>query len=99
MRGGRTYRVCCFGCELSAVSQGILTSSPAYTYCSGETRTTVDYVFMDVETASMITVYVTHDMEDLNTSNHLPITVSLVYSPKSIQDFKHCENVSTFMTG
>lgn len=30
------------GCELSAVSQGTLARGPAYTYCSGNTRTTVD---------------------------------------------------------
>ena len=91
MKGGRTYRVLLqevmVGCELSAVSQAILASGPAYTYCSGETRTTVDYVFMNMEAASMITVCVTHDMEDLNTSDHLPITVSLVYSPKIYTGF------------
>ena len=35
-------------CSLSAVSLGSLASGPGYTYCSGEVRTTVDYILMDV---------------------------------------------------
>lgn len=33
-------------CDLSAVSMGALASGPSYTYCSGEARTTVDYILM-----------------------------------------------------
>lgn len=50
-----------------------------YTYCCGDVKTTVDYILMDVEAASMMTSCHTHPMEDLNTSDHLPLTVSLSY--------------------
>ena len=66
-------------CELSAVSKGVLASGPGYTYCNGEVKTTVDYILMDVEAASMMTSCRTHLMEDLNTSDHLPLTVCLSY--------------------
>lgn len=41
-------------CELSAVSMGAMASGPAYTFCGGEVTSTVDFVLMDVEAASMI---------------------------------------------
>ena len=66
-------------CDLNAVSQGILASGPGYTYCSGNVKTTVDYILMDIKAASMMTSCLTHPMEDLNTSDHLPLTVSLSY--------------------
>ena len=34
---------------------------------------------MDVEAASMTTSCVTHSMDDLNTSDHLPLTASIAY--------------------
>ena len=64
-------------CELSAVSKGVLASGPGYTYCNEDVKTTVDYLLMDVEAASMMTSCRTHPMEDLNTSDHLPLAVSL----------------------
>ena len=66
-------------CELSAVSEGVISSGPGYTYCSGDVRTTVDYILMDIEAASMVSSCHMHPMEDLNTSDHLPLTVSLSY--------------------
>ena len=54
-------------CSLSAVSQGAMASGPGYTFCSGDVRTTVDYILMDVEAASMVVSCRTHPMEDLNT--------------------------------
>lgn len=65
--------------NLSAVSLGSLASGPGYTYCSGDVRTTVDYILMNVEAASLMSSCHTHPMEDLNTSDHLPVTVSLLY--------------------
>ena len=38
---------------------------------------------MDVEAASMMTSCCTHPMEDLNTSDHLPLSVSLSYDVRS----------------
>ena len=49
-------------CELSAVSMGAMASGPAYTFCGGEVRSTVDFVLMDVEAASMISSCTTHEM-------------------------------------
>ena len=66
-------------CELSAIYQGVLASGPKHTFCSGNVRTTVDYILMDVEAASMVTSCVTHFMDDLNTSDHLPLTASISY--------------------
>ncbi len=66
-------------CDLSAVSQGALASGPGYTFYSGDTRTTVDYILMDVDAASMMVSCCTHRMDDLNTSDHLPLSVSLSY--------------------
>ena len=71
-------------CELSAVSQGALASGPVYTYCSGEARATVDYILMDVSAASMMDCCRIHPMDDLNTTDHLPLTVSLSYDVCSI---------------
>ena len=70
-------------CSLSAVSQGAMASGPGYTFCSGDVRTTVDYILMDVEAALMVVSCRTHPMEDLNTLDHLPLTVSLYYSAYS----------------
>ena len=70
-------------CSLSAVSQGAMASGPEYTFCSGDVRTTIDYILMDVEAASMMVSCRTHPIEDLNTSDHLPLTVGLYYSAYS----------------
>ena len=66
-------------CEFSTVSQGALASGPVYTYCSGDVSTTVDYILMDVGAASLIDSCCTHPMDDLNTLDHLPLTVSLLH--------------------
>ena len=55
-------------------------SGPGYTYQSREVHTTVDYVLMDVEAASMMSCR-THCMDDLNTLDHLPPTARLAYVP------------------
>ena len=74
------------GCDLRAVSQRTPARGPAHTYSSGNTRTTVDCVLTDVEAASMITSCVTHDMADLNTSDHLPITACMAYQLDTVSD-------------
>ena len=66
-------------CNLSAVSQEALASGPRYTFCSGDVCTTGDYVLMDVAAASMLVFFHTHRMKKLNTSDHLSLTVSLLY--------------------
>ena len=54
-----------------------LWGGPGYTYSSGDVRTIVDYVLMDVEAVSLMSSC--HPMEDLNMSDHLPITACLIY--------------------
>ena len=57
-----------------------MTSGPEHTYCSGELRSIVDYILIDVEATSMVSSCCTHTMSDLNTSDDLPSTVSLIYN-------------------
>ena len=78
-------------CEVSAVSLGSLASGPTYTYCSGDVRTTVDYILMYVESASMTTCVI-YEMLDLNTSDHLSRTVFLVYLTVPMQDASENQN-------
>ena len=71
---------------------GSLASGPAYTYCSCDVQTTVDYILMNVESASMTTSCVTHESSDLNTCDHFPLTVSLIYSTVPMQDASENQN-------
>ena len=64
-------------CQLYAASMSTLSEGPDYTYFSGERRTTVDYIFIDPETAQFLELCYTHDMQGLNTSDHLPISAIL----------------------
>ncbi len=64
-------------CDLNAVTQGCAASGEKHTYKSGSTMTTVDYVLMDLVAASFMSSCVTLSEVDLNTSDHLPISVSL----------------------
>ena len=65
-------------CSLSAVSLGSAASGPSHIYQSSDTKTTVDYVLMDIEADSMILSCCTHPMDDMNTSDHLPLTAAMV---------------------
>ena len=69
-------------CHLSAVSLGCLASGPRYTYCSGEKHTIVDYILTDVDAAELVSSCRTLNKEDLNTSDHLPLTDSLMYEER-----------------
>ena len=64
-------------CNLSAVSLGSCASGMLHTYQSGCTKTTVDYVLMNLEAVSMRISCETIDEEDLNLSDHLPISVDV----------------------
>ena len=64
-------------CGLTDASSGCLAKGPDYTYCSGVVRTKVDYALMNVEAASLLSDVKILEMEDLNTSDHLPIVVSV----------------------
>ena len=64
-------------CNLSAVSLSSLATGPAFTYISGDVKTTVDYALADFEAASLISSCQTLPMDDLNTSDHLPLVLEL----------------------
>ena len=66
-------------CDLNAVSLGCLASGPGCMYMSGTVRTVVDYILMDVGAISMMSSCCTHSFDVLNTSDHLPLTVTLLY--------------------
>ena len=67
-------------CNLSAVSVASLSSDPSFTYMSGDVRTTVDYILADVEATSLMSGCRILSMDDLNTSDHLPLFVNMVYA-------------------
>ena len=64
-------------CEMMAVTMGSYARGPDHTYQSGSTKSTVDYILADLAVADMVQECWTHEMEDQNTSNHLPQTVVL----------------------
>ena len=55
-------------------------TGPGYTYMHAVSRTTVDYVLLDVGAASMASSCTVHEMEDLNTTDHLPISVEFSWT-------------------
>ena len=64
-------------CKLQAVSLSETTSGPSYTYLSGDTSTMVDYIFTDIEAAAFVECCCIHDDTDLNSSDHLPLSVTI----------------------
>ena len=54
-----------------------LSAGPEYTYFSGERKTTVDYIFTNATTAQYLENCHTHDIHELNTSDHLPVSATL----------------------
>ena len=67
-------------CHLNTVSLGSVVSGPCYTYISGDKRTTVDYILADEEATSMVSCCQTCLMEDLNTSDHLPLVAEVMHA-------------------
>ena len=57
------------------------TSGPGYTYCSGNTKTTVDYILVNQCASYLITSSEVFDDHPLNTSDHLPLHTSLEVTP------------------
>ena len=64
-------------CKLHAVSLGEAVSGPDYTYHSGNSSTTVDYILADVEASSCVESCEVLEDTDLNMSDHLAISVTL----------------------
>ena len=63
---------------------GSLSSGPEHTYISGNTCSVIDYVFADIYATSLVNRCRTLPMEDLNTSDHLPIVVDMNYSSRQL---------------
>ena len=61
-------------CKLHEPSLGDGACDPAYTYLSGPTTTTIDYIFTDIEAFSCVEKCWTHEDAVLNQSNHLPLS-------------------------
>ena len=58
---------------------------PHYTFWRGDTHTTVDYVLMDVDVAFIMSSCMIHDVACLNTSDHLPLSVTVNVPTDSIE--------------
>ena len=58
---------------------------PDYTFWRGDTHTTVDYVLMDVDAASIMSSCMIHEVACLNTSDHLPLSVTVNVPTDSIE--------------
>ena len=67
-------------CELHAVSLSSTASDSVYSFRSGDRFTTIDYILTDVEAYSCVDQCWTHDDDDLNQSDHLPLSVKLACS-------------------
>ena len=61
-------------CKLHVPSLGDGACGPAYTYQSGSTTTTIDYIFTDIEASSCVEKCWTHEDAVLNQSDHLPLS-------------------------
>ena len=64
-------------CDLYAASLAEYATGPSYTYKSGVTTSTIDYIFMDVGAASHLAGCATLSWDNLNTLDHLPQLASL----------------------
>ena len=64
-------------CELHATSLSSTTSGQEYTFHSGDRFTTVDYILTDVEASSCVDQCWTHEDNELNQSDHLPLSAKL----------------------
>ena len=67
-------------CDLNAVSLGCIALGPIHTYSSGNTESTVDYILADVRATSLLFACHTVPMDDLNTSDHLPLFADLSFT-------------------
>ena len=62
--------------DLFVASLSELAHGPHHTFQSGDVRTIIDYIMLDVNAASLMVSCGTLEDDDLNTSDHLPQSVS-----------------------
>ena len=77
-------------CDVFAASQSEYAFGPTHTFQRGDVRTTIDYILMDVNAASLLESCGTLDDDDLNTSDHLPQTVQLEFPCKPTDPLESC---------
>ena len=58
-----------------------LDKGPGYTYCSGHTRTTVDYILVNQCASYLMTVSEVLEDHSLNTSDHLAVNAVMEVNP------------------
>ena len=73
-------------CDLFVASLSNHAKGPDYTFWRGDTHTTVDYVLMDVGAASIMSSCIVHEVACLNTSDHLPLSVTMDVPTDSIEN-------------
>ena len=71
-------------CKLHATSLGETVSGPDYTFRSGNSSTIVNYIMADVEASSCVESCKVLEDTDLNTSDHLALSVTLVSHANSV---------------
>ena len=71
--------------SMFVASLSVLSSGPLHTYTSGGHSSTLDYVLGNAASADLFLSCVTLDDDPLNTSDHLPISVKLIFSPPIIE--------------
>ncbi len=61
-------------CSLHVISLSARSEGPSYTYWNSNTETTVDYILGNVDALNFTSHCFTHELNPLNTSDHLPQT-------------------------
>lgn len=64
-------------CDVFIASFSNQTNWPKYTFWRGDRQTTIDYVILDIDAAAFMSSFLVHDVDDLHTSDHLPISIVL----------------------
>ena len=77
-------------CKLHAASLSEHAAGPEYTYCSGSSFTAVDYIFTDIVTSSCVKQCWIHADQDINSSDHLPLSAK--FSCSVAKQVKHDSN-------
>ena len=66
-------------CELHVASLSASATGPLYTFESGDSQTTVDYIITNFEASHLVQSCATLDPSPLNCSDHLPVSVTLKF--------------------
>ena len=75
--------------NLFVASLGEDTGGPVYTYCSGDTRRTIDYILVNQSASYLVSTTSIHDDHPLNTSDHLALSAVLEVSVDHSRNGNH----------